>query len=206
MKLTKKKILMILAALAVLAGLSMIPKKKRQMPPMEETVYTVKSEAVSKSDLQEYLRLNGTVKAENTISVYPDIGGKLTRVPVTLGSYVKKGQLIAEVERTKNEAAMKREDADHAADRAALLAEEAEQAIAFTTLVRVGKTAHDKVLRDIYKKKRDMIKKTAEKIINSVEAVESDYIECGEVTVILAEMLKKFSDILWEKKCEKNNC
>ena len=98
MILTKKKLLMILVALAILTGLSMLPKKKRQIPPVEETVYTVKSETVAKSDLQEYLRLNGTVKAENTISVYPDIGGKLTRVPVTLGTYVKKGQLIAEVD------------------------------------------------------------------------------------------------------------
>ena len=98
MKLTKKKILMILAAVAVLVALAHLPKKKMQMPPMEETVYTVKTQEVGRSDLQEYLRLNGTVKAENTISVYPDIGGKLTRVPVTLGTYVKKGQLIAEVD------------------------------------------------------------------------------------------------------------
>ena len=38
------------------------------------------------------------MKAENTISVYPDMAGKLTRVPVTLGSYVRKGQVIAEVD------------------------------------------------------------------------------------------------------------
>ncbi|WP_407429385.1 efflux RND transporter periplasmic adaptor subunit [Treponema sp.] len=98
MKLTKKKILMILAAVAVLVVLANLPKRKMQMPPMEETVYTVKTQKLVRSDLQEYLRLNGTVKAENTISVYPDIGGKLTRVPVTLGTYVKKGQLIAEVD------------------------------------------------------------------------------------------------------------
>ncbi|MCR5124537.1 MAG: efflux RND transporter periplasmic adaptor subunit [Treponema sp.] len=98
MKITKKKILMTLAAAAVLVALANIPKKKMQLPPAEETVYTVKSQNVGRKNLQEYLRLNGTVKAENTISVYPDIGGKLTRVPVTLGTYVKKGQLIAEVD------------------------------------------------------------------------------------------------------------
>lgn len=98
MKFTKKKLLMILVAGAVLTGLAHLPKRKMQLPPKEETVYTVKTQIATRSDLQEYLRLNGTVKAENTISVYPDIGGKLTRVPVTLGSYVKKGQLIAEVD------------------------------------------------------------------------------------------------------------
>ena len=74
MYLTKKKILMVLAAIAVLLALANLPKKKMQLPAVEETVYTVKSERVSRSDLQEYLRLNGTVKAENTISVFPDIG------------------------------------------------------------------------------------------------------------------------------------
>ena len=98
MVLTSKKILMVLAAVALLFALSKLPKKKMALPPAEETVYTVKTQKAEKKDLQEYLRLNGTVKAENTISVYPDIGGKLTRVPVTLGSYVRKGQLIAEVD------------------------------------------------------------------------------------------------------------
>ena len=98
MKINRKHIFMILIALAILVILANLPKRKMQMPPMEETVYVVKTQAVERSDLQEYLRLNGTVKAENTISVYPDIGGKLTSVPVTLGTYVKKGQLIAEVD------------------------------------------------------------------------------------------------------------
>ena len=82
--------------------------------------------------------------------------------------------------------------------------EEAEQAQSFSDLVRVGKTPHDKALREIYKKKRDIIKKTAAKVISSISAVESDYKESGEVTNILAEMLRKYQEILWEKKCEKN--
>lgn len=63
-----------------------------------KTVYPVQTETVQKSDLQEYLQLNGNVKADNTISVFPDMSGKLVSVPVTLGTYVKKGQLIAEVD------------------------------------------------------------------------------------------------------------
>ena len=98
MKLTKSKAIMTGSAVLVLAVIACLPKKQMQLPPQEETVYTVKTQAAEKKDIQEYLRLNGTVKAENTISVYPDIGGKLIRVPVTLGSYVKKGALIAEVD------------------------------------------------------------------------------------------------------------
>ena len=82
--------------------------------------------------------------------------------------------------------------------------EEAERALNFSDLVRLGKTEHDKSLRELYKKKRDYIKKTAAKVVNGTRAVESDYIECGEVTRILVEVIKKFNDILWERKCEKN--
>ncbi|MGN0738753.1 MAG: efflux RND transporter periplasmic adaptor subunit [Treponema sp.] len=98
MKITKKRIVMIIVAAAVLAVIACIPKRKMEFPSQAETVYTVKSEELKKGDLQEYLLLSGNVKADNTISVYPDISGKLVNVPVTLGSYVKKNQLIAEVD------------------------------------------------------------------------------------------------------------
>lgn len=98
MKMTKKRIVMTGIALAVLAVIACIPKRKMRLPEAEQTVYTVRTEEVSAGDLQEYLLLNGNVKADNTISVFPDISGKLVNVPVTLGSYVKKNQLIAEVD------------------------------------------------------------------------------------------------------------
>lgn len=82
--------------------------------------------------------------------------------------------------------------------------EEAGQAQAFSALVRVGKTPHDKALREIFKKKREMIKKAAERVVGRMASVESDYRECGEVTQVLVEMLRKFEEIVWEKKCEKN--
>lgn len=82
--------------------------------------------------------------------------------------------------------------------------EESERALNFPDLIRVGKAEHDKALREIYKKKRDYIKKTAAKVINGVSAVESDYTECGEVTRVLVGVIRKFNEILWEKKCEKN--
>ena len=84
------------------------------------------------------------------------------------------------------------------------LPSEEEASLVFSDLVRVGKTEHNKPLREIYRKKRDYIKKTAAKAANSIIAVESDYVECGEVTRVLVDMLKKYHEILWEKKCEKN--
>ena len=98
MKITKKRLAYIGAAIVILAGIACIPKSKPQFPPAEKTVYPVQTESIEKSDLQEYLQLNGNVKADNTISVFPDMSGKLVSVPATLGTYVKKGQVIAEVD------------------------------------------------------------------------------------------------------------
>ncbi|MCR4638762.1 helicase-exonuclease AddAB subunit AddA [Ruminococcus sp.] len=83
-------------------------------------------------------------------------------------------------------------------------AEECAKAEEFADLVRVGKTSHDKALREIFKKKRDIIKKTIAKVVSSITSVDSDFAESGEVTAVLADMLRKYHEILWEKKCEKN--
>ena len=57
----------------------------------------------------------------------------------------------------------------------------------FDALVRVGKTEHDKELRETYKKKRDRIKKLITKAVESIGSVESDFEESGKVVRILAE-------------------
>ena len=98
MKITKKRLCYTAGAMVLLGIVACLPKRKMEMPPVEKTVYPVQLETVQKSDLQEYLSLSGNVKADNTISVFPDMAGKLVNVPVTLGSYVKKGQVIAEVD------------------------------------------------------------------------------------------------------------
>lgn len=98
MKITKKRLCYTAGAMVLLGIVACLPKRKMELPPVEKTVYPVQLETVQKSDLQEYLLLSGNVKADNTISVFPDMAGKLVNVPVTLGSYVKKGQVIAEVD------------------------------------------------------------------------------------------------------------
>lgn len=98
MKITKKRLCYTAGAMVLLGIVACLPKRKMELPPAEKTVYPVQLEVLQKSDLQEYLLLSGNVKADNTISVFPDMAGKLVNVPVTLGSYVKKGQVIAEVD------------------------------------------------------------------------------------------------------------
>ncbi len=109
-------------------------------------------------------------------------------------------------------AAQAEEDYDKVSDLLAIIrkgripdSEECECASSFSDLVRVGKTAHDKSLREIYKKKRESVKKLVLKAIDSIRSVESDYAESAEVSKMLADVMRKYQDIVWAMKCEKNS-
>lgn len=63
----------------------------------ESMVYTVLTETMEPKNMENYLKFNGDIIAETTVDIYPDTAGKLTKLNVSLGSYVRKGQVIAEV-------------------------------------------------------------------------------------------------------------
>jgi len=83
-------------------------------------------------------------------------------------------------------------------------ADEASSLATFGDLVRVGKTAHNKALRDIYKLRRETCKKLVQSAVESISSYESDYAESAEVTVLLAESVRRYEEIVWEHKCRKN--
>ncbi|MBQ9894917.1 MAG: helicase-exonuclease AddAB subunit AddA [Ruminococcus sp.] len=84
--------------------------------------------------------------------------------------------------------------------------EEAARLTAFGDLVRVtAKTPHNKSLRELYKAKREQLKKIPAGVIDSISSVESDYRESAEVTMVLTEMLRKYQEFIWKRKCEKNS-
>lgn len=74
----------------------------------------------------------------------------------------------------------------------------------FSDLVRVGKAVHNKELREIYKSRRDRMKKITADAIGSISSAESDFAESAEVTAVLAEVIRKYHEIIWAKKCAKN--
>jgi multidrug efflux pump subunit AcrA (membrane-fusion protein) len=55
------------------------------------------AEAVRKT-LQAYIEINGNIVAEQQVSVVPDAAGKLVSLEAALGSSVRKGQIIAQVD------------------------------------------------------------------------------------------------------------
>jgi multidrug efflux pump subunit AcrA (membrane-fusion protein) len=64
----------------------------------EIVAYAVNVEEVSESTMTDYLKFNGDVVAAKSVSIYPDISGKLKYLNVSLGDYVTQGQTIAEVD------------------------------------------------------------------------------------------------------------
>lgn len=82
---------------------------------------------------------------------------------------------------------------------------EAAELSAFSNLVKItSKTSHDIELRDIYKNKRNRMKELVISLINSTLTVESDFEESKQVTFILTEMIRKYNELIWQKKCAKN--
>ncbi|MBI9102298.1 MAG: efflux RND transporter periplasmic adaptor subunit [Spirochaetales bacterium] len=62
---------------------------------VEESVFAINT-AISKiMEVNEYLDLNGDVVAATTVEVYPETTGKLIRIPVKVGSYVRKDDVVA---------------------------------------------------------------------------------------------------------------
>ncbi|MBR1713759.1 MAG: efflux RND transporter periplasmic adaptor subunit [Treponema sp.] len=100
MKRTQKRIILVAVAAAAVAAVALMPKGSDSRPRKEESesAYSVQVQKLERTEIQEYLSLNGNIQTNNTISVYPDIAGKIKAVRVTLGSNVKRGDVIATVD------------------------------------------------------------------------------------------------------------
>lgn len=63
-----------------------------------DTVYTVRTQPAKVQTLEDYVNTNGNVEALSSVSVLPNMGGKLVSISVNLGSQVKRGDIIARVD------------------------------------------------------------------------------------------------------------
>ena len=74
------------------------PPGQDGMEEEKETIFAVTvTEAVS-GEIKDLLEVNGDVIPDSSVDLYPDNSGKLSRLYVELGDYVRKGQVIAEVD------------------------------------------------------------------------------------------------------------
>ena len=65
-----------------------------------EQIPTVEATVIAPSSVERHLKLVGVVRGENEVLVFPDMGGRLLKLNVRDGQYVRKGQLIALIDRS----------------------------------------------------------------------------------------------------------
>lgn len=87
---------------AVLAN-TVLKSSAGAMPPgagrgASGATVSVKTMLVNVKTLHGYVNTNGEVESENSVSVFPDMGGKVISTSVVLGSAVKKNDVIAYVD------------------------------------------------------------------------------------------------------------
>lgn len=99
-----KKIFIIASVIAALSMLSGCGKKKpvaAASETAEDVLYAVNAQKLKNSSLDDYLEFGGDVDSVSSVSVMPDMAGKLSSVKVSLGDIVKKDQVIAYVDASR---------------------------------------------------------------------------------------------------------
>jgi len=76
-------------------------KKTAVATKQEEKALTVSVQEASLSTLEDYIDFSGTVKALDTVTVYPTVAGKVVKLFVDTGDKVSKNQVIAQVDPSK---------------------------------------------------------------------------------------------------------
>ena len=63
---------------------------------------------------------------------------------------------------------------------------------------------HNAALRELYKARRERIKEMVKEAVERLYSAESDFAESGVVTEKLAEVVRKYRELIWERKCSRN--
>lgn len=72
--------------------------KDRRSARNSDTVYTVRTHKAEVLTLEDYVMTNGDVEALSSVSIYPNMGGKIVSTSVSLGSNVNRGDVIARID------------------------------------------------------------------------------------------------------------
>ncbi len=68
---------------------------------LNETVFSVITGNPETGVVREFIKVNGDITSENSVEIYPDTSGKLVKRYVSIGDYIRKGDVIAEVDPSK---------------------------------------------------------------------------------------------------------
>jgi macrolide-specific efflux system membrane fusion protein len=131
-RLTKKTVTLVGIGLVIIAFAAYLLKDKLFAAP-PQNVMTYK---VQKGNVEETVLASGTLKPIKLVAVGAQVSGRITKLHVTLGQKVKKGDLIAEIDSVTQQNNVKTTQASLANMRAQLAEKEATMALAQQTLAR----------------------------------------------------------------------
>lgn len=87
--------------LIILSLASCSKKAKIAEEEKVETVFAVNAYKAVPQTLDNYLDFGGNVQAASNVDIYPDTNGKISKIYVKVGEYVKKDQVVAEVDASR---------------------------------------------------------------------------------------------------------
>lgn len=89
------KIVIILASLAILAVIVIMPKRKREAPPVEAPPVNVTVETITaESELADTFDLPAVVEPNRIVKVSAEVAGRIERIPLKKGNMVHTGSLL----------------------------------------------------------------------------------------------------------------
>ena len=128
----KKPLIIALVAAAVIAGGYFFTKDTD-----EQASYL--TEAVQRGDIEKNVVATGSIESVNTVDVGAQVSGKVTKLYVTLGQQVKKGDLIADIDSTTQINTLNTRKAELASYQAQLIARKTAYDVAQSNYNRLSK-------------------------------------------------------------------
>lgn len=95
-----KKFFVILSVIIVLVILVLFSKMRNKPIKTEEIVRTVSYEIVKKGEIKIYQDFYGKIEGYKQTEIFPDVPGRFLEYKVSEGDYVKKDQVVAELDRS----------------------------------------------------------------------------------------------------------
>lgn len=129
---TKKPLIIALVAAAVIAGGYFFTQDT-------DAQASYLTEAVQRGDIEKNVVATGSIESVNTVDVGAQVSGKVTKLYVTLGQQVKKGDLIADIDSTTQINTLNTRKAELAGYQAQLIARKTAYDVAQSNYNRLSK-------------------------------------------------------------------
>lgn len=94
----KKQILLLTVVFSIITVTSCKKENKTEIDLDTGNAFAVDTVKVIKGEINNYIKLSGEIKAKKEIQVFPDQNGKIAVINTSLGSTVRKGQTIIEID------------------------------------------------------------------------------------------------------------